>query len=109
MVVPEGGVGVYSIGIARAGQWGQCSGQTGKDSERAGRLNTIADSLQQPLILLQRAGCWAVTLPLALALQQLHVDWWMVAMGFGNGLAASWYDQAIAIRLSPHRAVRVLG
>ena len=109
MVVPEGGVGVHSRGIARAGQGGQCQAQTGTGVERAGRLTKTVGFLQQTLILLQRAGCWAVALPLALALQQLHVDWRMVAVGFGNGLAASCYDQAIAIRLSPHRAVRILG
>jgi hypothetical protein len=47
--------------------------------ERAGRLTKTIGSLQQTLILLQLAGCWAVALPLALALQQLHVDWLVVS------------------------------
>ena len=74
MVVPEGGFGVHSRGIARAGQWGQCQEQTGTGVERAGRLPKTVGFLQQTLILLQLAGCWAVALPLALALQQLHTS-----------------------------------
>jgi hypothetical protein len=74
MVVPEGGFGVHSRGITRASQWGQCQEQAGKGVERIGRLTKTEGSLQQTLILLQLAGCWAVTLPLALALQQLHAS-----------------------------------
>ena len=55
---------------------------------------------QRTVVLLQFAGCWAVALPLALTLQQLHLDWQMVAVGFGNGLAAYCYYKAIAISLS---------
>jgi len=47
MVVPEGGFCVHSIGIARAGQWGQCQGQTGKGLERAGRPSITAGSLRR--------------------------------------------------------------
>ena len=46
---------------------------------------------QRTVVLLQFAGCLAVALPLALALHQLQVDWRMVAVGFGNGLAAYCY------------------
>ena len=52
------------------------------------------------VVLLQFAGCWAGALLLALALQQLHFDWRMAAVGFGNGLAAYCYYKAIAISLS---------
>jgi hypothetical protein len=48
MLVPEGGFGVHSISIARAGQWGQCQEQTGTGLERAGRLTKTVGSLQQP-------------------------------------------------------------
>jgi hypothetical protein len=55
---------------------------------------------QRTVVLLQFAGCLAVALPLALALQQLHSDWRIVAVGFGNGLAAYCYYKAITISLS---------
>jgi hypothetical protein len=55
---------------------------------------------QRTVVLLQFAGCLAVALPLALALQQLHSDWRIVAVGFGNGLAAYCYYKAIALSLS---------
>src|ERR1700745_1427694 len=72
MGVPEGGFGVHSRGIARAGQWGQCQEQTGKGVERAGRLTKTVGFLQQTLTLLQLARCWAGVLPLTLSLQPLH-------------------------------------
>jgi hypothetical protein len=55
---------------------------------------------QRILILLQFAGCFALALLVALAFQQLHIDWRIVAVGFGNGLAAYCYYKAIAISLS---------
>jgi hypothetical protein len=55
---------------------------------------------QRTIVLLQFTGCWAAALPLALAFHQLHVDWRIVAVGFGNGLAAYCYYKAIAISLS---------
>jgi hypothetical protein len=55
---------------------------------------------QRTVVLLQCAGGWAVALPLALALQHLHLNWRIVAVGFGNGLAAYCYYKAIAISLS---------
>jgi len=55
---------------------------------------------QRTLILLQFAGCFVLVLPVALALQQFHLDWRIVAVGFGNGLAAYCYYKAIAISLS---------
>jgi hypothetical protein len=55
---------------------------------------------QRTVVLLQFAGCLAVALPLALARHQLQVDWRMVAVGFGNGLAAYCYYKAIAMSLS---------
>ena len=55
---------------------------------------------QRILILLQFAGCFVLALLVALALQQLHIDWRIVAVGFGNGLAAYCYYKAIAISLS---------
>ena len=66
---------------------------------------------QRTVVLLQFAGCFTVALPLALALHQLHVDWRMVAVGFGNGFAAYCYYKAIAMSLrsccknrsAPHR------
>jgi hypothetical protein len=61
----------------------------------------LVDTYPQPsVVLLQFAGCWAVALPLALALHQLHVDWRIVAVGFSNGLAAYCYYKAIALSLS---------
>ncbi len=55
---------------------------------------------QAKLLLLQFAMCFAVALPLAVALNQHHLDWSIVAVGGGNGLAAYCYRQAIAISLS---------
>ena len=55
---------------------------------------------QRTVVLLQFAGCLAVALPLALALHQVQVDWRMIAVGFGNGLAAYCYYKAIALSLS---------
>src|ERR687885_66280 len=55
---------------------------------------------QRTVVLLQFTGCWAVALPLALALHQVQVDWRMIAVGFGNGLAAYCYYKAIAMSLS---------
>ena len=55
---------------------------------------------QRTLVLLQFAGCFVLALPVALALQQFHIDWRIVAVGFGNGLAAYCYYKAIAISLS---------
>jgi hypothetical protein len=55
---------------------------------------------QRILVLLQFAGCFGLALPVALALQQLHIDWRIVAVGLGNGLAAYCYYKAIAISLS---------
>jgi hypothetical protein len=46
---------------------------------------------QRTLVLLQFAGCFVLALPLALALQQCHLDWRIMAVGFGNGLAAYCY------------------
>lgn len=43
---------------------------------------------QAKLLLLQFVGCFAVALPLAVALHQHRLDWAMVAVGGGNGLAA---------------------
>jgi hypothetical protein len=55
---------------------------------------------QRTLVLLQFAGCFVLALPVALVLQQGHLDWRIVAVGFGNGLAAYCYYKAIAISLS---------
>ena len=55
---------------------------------------------QAKLLLIQFAICFAVALPLAAALGQLQLDWAIVAVGCGNGLAAYCYRQAIAISLS---------
>ena len=55
---------------------------------------------QRILILLQFVGCFVLALPVALALQHVHLDWRIVAVGFGNGLAAYCYYKAIAISLS---------
>ena len=51
-------------------------------------------------VLLQFVGCFVLALPVALALQHVHLDWRIVAVGFGNGLAAYCYYKAIAISLS---------
>jgi hypothetical protein len=64
-------------------------------------LKPLADQYpQRLLVLLQFAGCFVVALPVALALQQCHLDWRIVAVGFGNGLAAYCYYKAIALSLS---------
>jgi hypothetical protein len=55
---------------------------------------------QRILILLQFVGCFVLALPVALALQHVRLDWRIVAVGFGNGLAAYCYYKAIAISLS---------
>jgi hypothetical protein len=55
---------------------------------------------QRTLVLLQFAGCFVLALPVAFALQQVHLDWRIAAVGFGNGLAAYCYYKAIAISLS---------
>jgi hypothetical protein len=55
---------------------------------------------QRILLLFQFAGCFVLALSVALALQQLHIDWRIVAVGFGNGLAAYCHFKAIAISLS---------
>ncbi len=55
---------------------------------------------QAKLLLIQFAICFAVALPVAAALGQLQLDWTIVAVGGGNGLAAYCYRQAIAISLS---------
>ena len=46
---------------------------------------------QRTLVLRQFAGCFVLALPVALVLQQVHLDWRIVAVGFGNGLAAYCY------------------
>ena len=64
-------------------------------------LKPIVDKYSQAkLLLLQFAVCFAVALPLAVALHQHRLDWTIVAVGCGNGLAAYWYRKAIAISLS---------
>jgi len=64
-------------------------------------LKPIVDKYSQAkLLLLQFAVCFALALPLAVALDQHRLDWTIVAVGGGNGLAAYWYRQAIAISLS---------
>jgi hypothetical protein len=55
---------------------------------------------QAKLLLIQFAMCFAVALPIAVALDQLRLDWTIVAVGCGNGLAAYCYRKAIAISLS---------
>jgi hypothetical protein len=55
---------------------------------------------QAKLLLIQFAICFAVALPIAAALGQLQLDWTIVAVGGGNGLAAYCYRRAIAISLS---------
>ena len=55
---------------------------------------------QATLLLLQFIGCFAVALPLAVVRHQHHLDWRIVAVGFGNGLAAYCYYRAIALSLS---------
>jgi hypothetical protein len=60
----------------------------------------VAQYTQAKLLLLQFAVCFAVALPLAVALHQHRLDWSIVAVGCGNGLAAYCYRKAIAISLS---------
>jgi hypothetical protein len=60
----------------------------------------VAKYAQAKLLLLQFAVCFVVALPLAFALNQHRLDWTIVAVGGGNGLAAYCYRQAIAISLS---------
>lgn len=55
---------------------------------------------QAKLLLLQFVVCFAVALPVAVAFNQHHLDWRIVAVGFGNGLAAYCYYKAITISLS---------
>jgi hypothetical protein len=55
---------------------------------------------QAKLLLIQFAVCFAVALPLAVAFDQHRLDWTIVAVGGGNGLAAYCYRRAIAISLS---------
>jgi hypothetical protein len=55
---------------------------------------------QAKLLLIQFAVCFAVALPVAVALNQHRLDWAIVAVGGGNGLAAYCYRRAIAISLS---------
>jgi hypothetical protein len=64
-------------------------------------LKPMADTYAQAkLLLIQFAMCFAVALPIAMALDQLRLDWTIVAVGCGNGLAAYCYRKAIAISLS---------
>src|SRR5918997_6529321 len=64
-------------------------------------LKPLADQYAQAkLLLIQFAICFAVALPVAAALGQLQLDWAIVAVGCGNGLAAYCYRRAIAISLS---------
>src|SRR5205823_1978598 len=52
------------------------------------------------LLLLQFVVCFALALLVAVAFNQCHLDWRIVAVGFGNGLAAYCYYRAITISLS---------
>jgi hypothetical protein len=52
------------------------------------------------MLLLQFVCCFAVALPVAVALNQHRIDWMIVAVGFVNGLAAYCYRKAITISLS---------
>jgi hypothetical protein len=52
------------------------------------------------MLLVQFVCCLAAALPAALILNQLRVDWTIVAVGFANGLAAYCYRKAITISLS---------
>jgi hypothetical protein len=64
-------------------------------------LKPLVDQYPQAkLLLIQFAVCFAVALPGAVALNQHHFDWHIVAVGFGNGLAAYCYYKAIALSLS---------
>ena len=60
----------------------------------------VAKYTQAKLLLIQFAVCFAVALPLAVALHQHRLDWTIVAVGCGNGLAAYCYRKAIALSLS---------
>jgi hypothetical protein len=64
-------------------------------------LKPLVDQYAQTtLLVLQFMICFAVTLLTAVALHQLHLDWRIVAVGVGNGLAAYCYYHAITISLS---------
>src|SRR5918912_838602 len=64
-------------------------------------LKPLVDQYAQAtLLLLQFVLCFAVALLVAVAFKQFHLDWRLVAVGFGNGLAAYCYYQAITISLS---------
>jgi hypothetical protein len=64
-------------------------------------LKPLVDQYPQAkLLLIQFAVCFAVALPAAVAFNQSHLDWRIVAVGFGNGLAAYCYYKAITISLS---------
>ena len=64
-------------------------------------LKPLVDQYPQAkLLLIQFAVCFAVALPAAVAFNQHHLDWRIVAVGFGNGLAAYCYYKAIALSLS---------
>jgi hypothetical protein len=60
----------------------------------------VATYTQAKLLLIQFAVCFAVALPVAIALHQYRLDWTIVAVGCGNGLAAYCYRKAIALSLS---------
>jgi hypothetical protein len=60
----------------------------------------VATYTQAKLLLLQFAVCFAVALPLAVALHQHRFEWTIVAVGCGNGLAAYCYRKAITLSLS---------
>jgi hypothetical protein len=60
----------------------------------------VATYTQAKLLLLQFAVCFAVALPVAVALHQHRLDWSIVAVGCGNGLAAYCYRKAITLSLS---------
>jgi hypothetical protein len=64
-------------------------------------LKPLVDQYAQTtLLVLQFMICFAVALLTAVALHQLHLDWRIVAVGVGNGLAAYCYYHAITISLS---------
>jgi len=64
-------------------------------------LKPLVDQYAQTtLLLLQFLLCFAVALLAAVASHQLHLDWRIIAVGFGNGLAAYCYYHAITISLS---------
>src|SRR5919199_5905086 len=64
-------------------------------------LKPLVDQYAQAtLLLLQFVVCFAVALLVAVAFHQGHLDWRIVAVGCGNGLAAYCYYKAIALSLS---------